>query len=227
MKFSNKAYKYLDKLSRDQEFVIPDKQLIIDHLKSQHIQPFAKIIEFQSAFSGLELTITNKPGSAFKAGLFSRKDIRMKRPASILEAEGEFYFYFGEHATAQFWFLISSEGKIATYIQHNETVNTIFSSFEKFIETYAFCDLLAQQHKYEHPYYYNVINTNSFEELTQNFFRHTTANDNYNKWLSNGTLVIDISQCFSGTGPLLHIYGEEKKQCEDFIEMLKQKQTIA
>ena len=76
MRFSNKAYKYLDKLSRDMDFVISDKQLIVDYLRSQNIQPFDKIVEFQMDFSGLELTKTNKPKSTSKASLFTNAEIK-------------------------------------------------------------------------------------------------------------------------------------------------------
>jgi hypothetical protein len=51
MRFSNKAYKYLDTLSRDKDFVIADRQQIIDYLRNQDIEPSEKIIEFQTDFS--------------------------------------------------------------------------------------------------------------------------------------------------------------------------------
>jgi hypothetical protein len=65
MRYSNKTYKYLNKLSRDSDFVVSERQIIIDYLERQNIPHLDKIIEFQLEFSGLELTVTNKPNSTF------------------------------------------------------------------------------------------------------------------------------------------------------------------
>ena len=227
MRFSNKAYKYLDKLSRDMDFVISDKQLIVDYLRSQNIQPFDKIVEFQMDFSGLELTKTNKPKSTFKASLFTNADIKENKPIDKIEIDGQLYFYCGDHATAQFWFVISSSGQICTYDNNDKTVNVIFSSFEKFVETYAFEDLLNQNNKYEHPYFYNLIDNSIFETLTQNFFQHNTASDDYNKWLSEDNLVIHKGTWYDKPIFSIHVYGSDSKQCETFIKLLKDKQIIS
>jgi len=227
MRFSNKTYNYLDKLSRDRDFVISDRQLIIDYLKSQNVQPLDKIIEFQMDFSGLELTITNKPNSTFKASLFSKEDIKQNTPIDTIEIDGQLYFYCGDHTTAQFWFVISGSGQICTYDNNDETVNVISSSFDKFIETYAFEDLLGQNKKYEHPYFYNLIDNNSFEILTQNFFQHDSASDDYNKWLSDDKLVIHKGTWYDKPTFSIHVYGDSSKQCETFIQLLKDKQIIS
>jgi hypothetical protein len=227
MRFSNKTYKYLDKLSRDKDFVISDSQLVIDYLKSQNIHPLDKVIEFQTDFSGLELTITNKPNSTFKASLFSNADINQNKPIDAIEIDGQSYFYCGDHTTAQFWFVISGNGQICTYDNSDETVNVISSSFDKFIETYAFEDLLGQNKKYEHPSYYNLIDNSSFEILTQGFIRHDTANDDYNIWLSNDKLIVHKGIWYDKPSFYIHVYGDDNKQCETFIQHLKDKLIIS
>ncbi|MGN6437614.1 MAG: hypothetical protein ACTHMM_13825 [Agriterribacter sp.] len=227
MRFSNKAYKYLDKLSKNKDFVVSDRQLIVNYLKSQNIQPFDKIIEFQTDFSGLSLTVTYKPNSTFKASLFPKKDIKQDAPIDIIEIDGQLYFYCGAHSTAQCWFVISGSGQICTYNNNDETVNIIFSSFDKFIETYAYEDWLAQNPKYEHPYYYNLIDSSSFEVLTQHFAQHDTANDDYNKWLSNDNLIIYKGTWYDKPGFYIHVYDEDSKHCETFIQHLKDQLIIS
>jgi hypothetical protein len=226
MRFSNKTYKYLDKLSRDSDLVVSDRQIIIDYLKRQNIPLLDKIIEFQLDFSGLELTLTNKPNSTFKASLFSKADIKENRPIDTIKIDRQLYFYCGDHETAQFYFVISGNGQICTYDNNDETVNVIFSSFDKFVETYAFKDLLSQNNKYEHPYFYNLIDNSSFEELTQNFFQHNTASDDYNKWLSEDNLVIHKATWYDKQTFSIHVYGKDSNQCETFIQLLKDKKII-
>ena len=227
MRFSNKAYKYLDKLSRDKDFVISDRQLIIGYLISHNIQALDKIIEFQTDFSGLELTIINKPNSTFQARLFSQVDIRENKPIDAINIDGQLYFSCGDHTTAQFWFVISEIGEICTYDNNDGKVNIISSSFGKFIETYAFQDLLGQMKKYEHPYYFDLIDKSSFEVFTENYFRHDTANDDYSKWLSDDKLVIRQGTWYDKASFYIHVYGEDTKQCETFIQHLKEKQIIS
>lgn len=227
MRFSNKAYKYLEKQSRDRDFVISDKQRIVNYLKSQNIQPFDKIVEFQMDFSGLELTVTNKPGSTFKASLFSVADINQNKPIDAIEIDGQLYFYCGEHRTAQFWFVVCENGQICTYDNNDETVNIIASSFDKFIETYAFEDLLGQNKKYEHPYYFDLIDNGSFEILAKDYFHHYTANDDYNKWLSNDNLIIHKGTWYDKPAFSIHIYGDNDEQCEAYIKLLRDKKILS
>jgi len=191
------------------------------------MQPFDKVIEFQTDFSGLELTITNKPDSTFQVSLFSQADIKQNKPIDTIKIDGQLYFSCGDHATAQFWFVISGNGQICTYDNNSETVNIISSSFDKFIEIYAFEDLLGQNKKYEHPYYYNLIDKTSFEVITRNFFRHDTANDDYNKWLSDEKLIIHQGTWYNRPGSYIHVYGDDSKQCETFIQHLKDKLIIS
>jgi len=227
MRYSNKTYKYLEKLSRDKEFVITDKQLVIEYLKSQSIQPYDKVIEFQTDFSGLELTITNKPNSTFHASLFSQADIKQNKPIVTIKIDGKLYFFCGDHTTAQFMFVISSSGQICTYDNNSKTVNVISSSFDKFIETYAFQDLLGQNRKYEHPYYYDLIDNTRFELYTENFIRHYTANDDYNKWLSDEKLIIRKGTWYDKPSFYIHVYGDDSKQCEIYTKHLKDKLIIS
>ena len=227
MSFSDTASYYVSRLTSDNEFVFSDRQLIVDHLKKQSIEPFEKIIEFQARFSGLKLTITNKTGSTFKAKLFSKTDIINSIPPDTIEIDGRIYFDCGEHETAQFWFVIRNDGEICTYNNIDETVNVISSSFDKLIEEYALKDFLVRSKKYEHPYYYNLIDQNLFEACTQSFARYAAASDEYNSWLSDGSLVIHAGTWFDKPGLFIHVYGDDKRQCESLIQDLTEKSIIS
>jgi hypothetical protein len=226
MKFSDRANKYLDKLKRDYDLVIGDRKMIVDYLESQNIPPLEKIIEFQMHFSGLQLTITNKPGSTFKASLFSKTDIQENSPIDPIEIDGQLYFYSGDHDTAQYWFVISSRGQICTFNNNDQTVNVIFSSFDKFIETYAFEDFLEQNNQYEHSGYYELIDYSKFEKLTQSFFQHHHTSDDYNKWLSEGNLFIHQGTWLHKPTFYIHVYGNNRKQCKTFLKLLQDNQII-
>ena len=169
IRFSDKAKKYLDKLVRDSSFVFLDRKMVSDYLNNHKIPPFEKIIDFQVDFSGLKLKITSKPNSSFNSYLFSRVDILENRRIDFIEIEDKYYFDCGEYATAPFWFVIGSDGQICTYNNDDYTVNVIFDSFEKLIETFAFEDLLLKSGMYECPYFYNIENVNCINYFKENF----------------------------------------------------------
>jgi hypothetical protein len=228
VKFSNEAYSYLNKLSRDSDFIITDSQIVIDYLTNQGIQPFDKVVEFQLDYSGLELTIANKQNSAFSAHLFSKGDIKENRAIDRIEIDGELYFHCGDHNTAQFWFVIGSNGQICTYNNNEGTVNIICSSFDKFIETYAFKDLLRKGSKYEYPYFYDLLDNTAFNIFTSKYFLHEAASDQYTVWLSDleNDLIIQKGTWYDRPKSFIHIYGSNHDKCKIFIELLKAKKII-
>ncbi len=127
---------------------------------------------------------------------------------------------------AQFYFVISENGQICTYDNSDETVNIIASSFDKFIENYAMNDLIKQKNKYEHPFYYDIIDNDSFETLTKDYLEYKTASDDYNKWLSIDNLIISKETWYDKPSFSIHVYGENSNHCEKFIKMLKDKKII-
>ncbi|PXY47096.1 hypothetical protein [Flavobacterium hydrophilum] len=225
MRFSNKASKYLAKLKRNNEFIV-SREKLVDYFKRHNIPEFEKIIEFQIDFSGLELTIKNKNSSKFNAFLISKENISKNEEIEYLIVNNKYYFFCGDHETAQFWFVISESGEICTYDNNDETVNIIYSSFEKFIESYAFIDLINQNKKYEYPGYFSLIENNHFDELTKNYFIHNSSNDEFNKWISTENLIINIGIWLHEHSFYIHIYGETKSECEKFIEVLKEEKII-
>jgi len=71
MTLSDRAQTYVSTLMRDKDWTISDPQEIADYLSRQTIPAFEGVIEFQKYYSGLQLTVTSKPGQTFKASLFS------------------------------------------------------------------------------------------------------------------------------------------------------------
>jgi hypothetical protein len=227
MKFSNKASKYLDKLKRVKAYSYSDKNEVINYLERHDIPMFEKVIEFQIEYSGLVLTISDKPLSTFYARLFSVSDIEANATIDFFQISGQYYFYCGDHETAQFWFVLSQNGELCTCDNERETANVVFSSFDKFIETYAFEDLLKMNKKYEHPPYYDLIDETDFDNLTKGYYQHVTASDSFNQWLSNDDLVIHKGTWLGRSSKYIHFYGDNKLKCETFMQTLKEKNIIA
>lgn len=227
MKFSNKAYKYLDKLKRDKEYTYSEKTGIINYFKTQGLPVFEKVVEFQVDYSGLILTISGAPLSTYYAQLYSVSDIKANAQIDFFQLEGQYYFYCGHHETAQFWFVLGEDGQVFTYDNERQSVNPIFTSFEKLIEAYAFEDLLRKNKKYELPYFYEVIDPLRYGLLTKDWFRHSTANDSYNEWLSKDDLIIYTGRRFDRPISFVHLYGDSKTTCEGFIKVLKSENIIA
>lgn len=227
MKFSNKAYKYLDLLSRDENYIVPSPEQVIHYLGKQGIPAFDKVIAFQMEYSGLRLTITNKPAASFITRLFSNKEILSNTLIDCLQLNGKYYFYCGHHTTAQFYFVLSQDGEIGIYDNEEDSINPIFSSFDKFIETYAFEDLLARNKKYENPPFYDLLDIHEFNTLVNGCFQHLSASDQYNDWLTTDDITIYKGKWFDKTSFYIHVYGDNKATCELYIQKLKDKKIIA
>ena len=223
MRFSNKTYKYLDSLKRDIEW-IADKEEIERYFSNQNIPLFEKVVLFQTDFSGLNLTIANKPAQTFKAQLFSKKQIETNSPSDFIKLNEHYYFHCGEHETAQFHFVIDEKGQICTYDNNLETVNIIFSSFEKMLETYALENLLTD--RYESPTFYSLVNQGKFYSFTQDFKEIYTKNDEYNTWLTNHEIIIHKGTWYDKSSSYIHIYGNQKDKCDDFVKLLKAENII-
>ncbi|MEX6690665.1 hypothetical protein QTN47_24375 [Danxiaibacter flavus] len=220
---SNKTYKYLDALKRDFAWT-SGKEEVEKYLLNQDIPAFEKVVQFQTNFSGLILTIVNKPTQTFKAQLFSKKDISTKSPADFIKLNEHYYFGCGEHETAQYNFVIDEKGQIGVYDNNLETVNIIFSSFEKMLETYSLENLLTNW--YENPFFFKLVSQEKFQIFTKDFRGLSTKNDDYDAWLRTDELVVHKGTWFDKAAFYIHIYGNEKNKCDDFIKVLKENGVI-
>lgn len=222
MNLSNKAARYLNKLKRNPDFVITDRDEAINYFRKQNIPAFENVINFQMEYSGFAFTIFNDKDSAFEATLFSRHDVTTNTEIEFIKIDGQYYFYCGDHRTAQLWFVLSERGELCTYNNNEVSVNIIFSSFDKFVESYAFKDLLNKNNRYEHPPYYNLVNRDTFEKFTEHYNLFFTANDDYNKWLTKDDLIIHQGTMLDSPTPYIHVYGDSKANCQTFIDSLKE-----
>ncbi|MBO9728684.1 MAG: hypothetical protein J7623_08610 [Chitinophaga sp.] len=226
MNFSNTAAKYQDRLKWDSRFVVKDRQEVIDYLKRQNIEPFKHVIDFQVKYSGIELTLPGKPGTTFYAHLFSQNDIKSDAEIDHVKINGRSYFFCGDHETAQFWFVLSETGEICTYNNQDESINPLFSSFQKFIETYAQQHRQRQNKLYEHPPYYKLKNSTALQELVSTSPEYTPANDQYNQWYTANDIVIYQGTWFQAPTAFIHMYGKREADCEKFVQSLKAKGII-
>ena len=226
MELSERASRYLGALTKDKAYVFTDREAVIHYLTNQNIQPFESIVDFQVKFSGFHLTITSHPDSTFHARLFSKQDIEQDRQIEVLDVDGQSYFYCGDHTTAQFWFVLCANGQIGTYNNRTDTVNIIFSSFEKWIETYAIEDFLEQTNLHQ-AQRHHLIDENGFEQLTQHFLRHESANDDYNQWLSLEELFVQKGTWLDSASYFIRVYAKDIDQHETFVKQLKESKIIS
>lgn len=227
MKHSNPAISYLNKATRDPQYVIKDRQEIVAYLKRQNIVPFDSVIDFQLNYSGLELTIPGKPGSTFRARLFSQTDLASNTAIEQVKIKGRSYFFCGDHETAPCWFVLSETGEICTYNNQDESVNPIFSSFQYLIENYVAEISQYESNMYEHPAYYNLKDNAAFWELVSNAIVNPKANDYFNHWsIVENNIRIHKGTWFDRPAAYIHIYGKSKATCEAFVSSLKAKGII-
>jgi hypothetical protein len=226
MRLSDRVYKYLNKLSRDSQFAFSDHEKLVAYMKNQQIEPYESIINFQIEFSGFELTITNHPGSSFYTHLFSNKDILEQLPIDSIEIDNERYFFFGHHATAQFWFVLGAQGQICTYDNTSETVNTISSCFEKFIEDYALEDFFEQTGRYRYPFHHDIIDLAAFDEIANGLLYLPEHSDDYNQWFAFDNLFVRKRSWFDRAGFSISLFCDTEIQCNDFIDFLRSRGVI-
>lgn len=224
MKHSNKAARYLTTLTRDRYYIVSDRNEVIDYLTRQGVPAFEKVVDFQMEYSGLKLTIHNKDNAAFKVMLFGIRDLMTNAPVGHFEIDGRYYFYCGEHKTAPFPFVLGQDGEICIY--NDDSVHTIYSSFEKFIETYVMQNTLAVTMAYEHPPYYDLLDSVQFTSHVRSMYTLSTANDEYNEWLLVGDLMIYKGTWLYKPSFFVHVYGETEEQCEAFIKVMKDNKII-
>ena len=227
MTLSDRAQTYVSTLIRDKDWTISDPQEIADYLSRQTIPAFEGVIEFQKYYSGLQLTVTSKPGQAFKASLFSNADFVANKQITYNIINGQYYFDCGDHETAQFWFVVRQDGKIGTRDNAANATNIIHSSFDKFIETYSLNDLLSRKKVYEYPAFFEVKNEELFNLLTADFHADKAASDEYNKWLFNDDLTIHQGTWYDRPSAYIHVSGLDKGQCNDFVNLLIDKQIVS
>jgi hypothetical protein len=226
MRFSNIANQYLEGLHRNKKWVFSDSEKLATYLIQQGVPPFERIIDFQLNFSGFELTITGKPSSTFNATLFLPPHIEANAEIDFIKIQDKYYFDCGDHRTAQFWFVIGDSGEIGTYNNNDETVNIMFSSFDKFIETNALEDLCQKNKKYEHPAYLSVIDMQLFDDYFRDFQFHEAGNDSYNTWLSNEQIIVHRGRWYDRPASYLHLYGDKQRECKLLIDSLTKQKII-
>jgi hypothetical protein len=227
MSLSERATRYLEIINKTREPTCTDLDLIKKYMISQGIPAFEKILEFQLYYAGLKFKVANNRSSAFEASLFLKKDIKSHSPINCVVLDGGYYFFCGNHATAQFHFALSEKGRLCTYDEKDKTVTVISSSFTRFIEEYALKDELCKNNKFEMPSYYEITDMPGLNRLMVEFSPYPELGDEYNQWFENNGLIVEIFTWLDRQEKGVHIFADNEKQAIDFVQLLIEKKFIA
>jgi hypothetical protein len=226
MLLSKRATKYLSTLFRLQEWVA-GRDIFIEYLRKQKFQLTEILIDIQVNYSGYRLVIENSTNSTFLLNFFSLNDIFSNNEIEFYQLENDTYLLeFGNHETAQLNFFITNFGELCTWsIYGEEKPNVIASSIEIFIEQYALRNELSNQ--YENAHYYNINDSEKLSNiLVKEFIEIKECSDRYSYWCSNTQLTIEKGTWLDKAEPYLHIYGNDKNLCNEFIDRLKLEKII-
>lgn len=223
MKLSQRAQNYLLGIKRDLKWST-DENETKNYFERQNFTPTEEILKFQTNYSGLELQTKSNIRDNFSAYLFSKNQVINNDPLELEKINGKLIFICGAHQTAPFTFWITENGEICT-ITDDETLNILYSSFDKTVEEYALKnDIYNWQ---ENPYYFEVQNQ---KELT--FFMNLDfeiideCSDSYSTWWKNENLIIANGVWLDRPERYFHIYGKKEWHCNQLVEVLKDMKVL-
>ncbi len=222
---SELAQKYLRGLQRDKKFGFIDHELIEQYMAQQHIPAFAPVVAFQQRYSGLKLSLFKSPGSTFYPTLFSQEHIRENIEIETVEIENKYYFFCGDHETAQFWFVLGEDGSFCTY--NDDVVNPIHDTFEKFVEHYAYKDFQLRSGMQEYAGYFQLKNNVLPQSILAEGCIYQPASDAYHTWISYKNVLLEIGKFLDSGQQYVHIYGKQAAACTEVYHELKSLSVIA
>lgn len=217
---SQRARAYLSTLVRADEWVT-NSAMVTEYFTKQDVFLSSNLLKVQLDYSGYKLTIKGDPGHTFLLNFISRKDVSKNNEMVCYPIEQGYLLEFGAHATAQFTFYITNEGKICTWgPEVGDEPNIICSSVEKFIEQYALQNELTAQ--IEYPGYYKISNLEQLENLLyQDFDEIVVCSDIQSYWGTSGALTVVKGTWLHEPKFYLHVYGKNRDTCARFIDKLK------
>lgn len=187
MSLSQRAQDYIAKMQRNQDWQTAASETR-SYLNSFDLIATESLIHFQELYSGLTLTIRNKPKSTFEALLFSKNQIATLSDPEPIVLKDTSLFHCGQHATAQFNFFLSSDGAFCT-LGDDDKPNILKTSFEKHVEEYALRNEISEW-EFAPPYY----QVKNFNELSEYMGHHyeiiPECSDDYCTWWGNETTKI-------------------------------------
>ncbi|QNE40023.1 hypothetical protein F1C16_10860 [Hymenobacter sp. NBH84] len=217
MKLSVRAQQYIQKQARKKHWLTAPR--IVDYyLKIQKVIIAPDVLLFQENYSGYVLTIRGKPRETFNARLFSGGDIAWNRKIELINVAERYVFDCGFHATAQFSFFITDKGEICTW-EEDDSLNILYSSFDKFVEEYALRDELSDW--YEYSGYYELLDVKMLNDYVDNSYKLIEeSSDAYNSWWTNGEIIIRKGVWLDRTDFYIHVYAKMEKRVVEIVKEL-------
>lgn len=223
MNLSERALKYLNSLTREVNWTSNVDETRA-YLINQNINPLDEFLRYQEFYSGYVLTIKDKPGGSFSAGLFSSQQIQKNEPLEVEKIGERTLEICGAHSTAQFAFFITDKGEICT-LDKNDVPNVIYSSFDKMVEEYA---LRNEIHHWDsNPHYFNVMNLKALEYLMNDEFQIIKeCSDEYSTWWKNDDVIAVKGIWLDRPESYFHVYGVNRNICDNLINRLKKEEIL-
>ena len=221
MSLSDRAVEYLGTLKRDNN-CITDESETEQYLINNNVQPYKEFLKFQTLYSGYQLTIKDDPNNTFLASLFTREQVKTNNTLDI-ELAGDRLRFVTNIKQHNLHFFLQTKGRFARLMMM--ICQTLYSSFGKLIEEYAFKNEISCM--YSDPYYYNLKNEQELTELMNKEFEIIKeCTDNYNIWWQNVDLIANKGVFLDGDEAYFHLYGINRTYCDKFIEQLKSKEIL-
>jgi len=218
MNLSERAENYLSKIKKDFNWSA-DKDETKNYLERQNFNATEEILKFQTDYSGLDLKINNGKRNKFSAYLFSKSQIVNNEPLKMEKVNDKYIFICGENETAQFRFWVTANGKICT-INDDDSLNIIYSSFDKKIEEYALKDEIKNWK--QNPVYFEIENQEELISIINaEFDLIEECSDNYSLWWKNENLIIENGVWLDRPERYFHVFGKEEKVCNQLVERLQ------
>ena len=223
---SEQAQTYLKRQNRDKNYYT-DFEQTIEYLLLQNFDVPQVIYDIQENYGGYQLKVSGKRGAGFDIQIIAKRNIKNNIPLRHDEFEGNLYFSFGFHNTAQYTYYISSEGTICTWGPETDgIVNPVSTSTEKYIENYALMDNIYQCGTVNNYYYHVPDIKNLRDYLGKHFKRLNYCSDKYTAWYQREGLYVNTGVWLGTPQFYLTCYNKGEKTVNDFLKSLAEKKLI-
>ncbi|MBO9635325.1 MAG: hypothetical protein J7578_19600 [Chitinophagaceae bacterium] len=222
MQVSLRAQKYIASLRRDPNYTASAEEHA-DYLIKIGLPVFIRVVEIGAKYGGLTLTIAKDQDNSFEADLFPRQHMLYGKPADEMVIDGFTWFFFGTHATAQYWYVLSETGVLAVYNNDTEKTCPIYTSFEKMIEGYAIEDELRKPlfNAYKAQSFGKGPNKSEIEKKWKTCKTFPEACDTYNSWYQMDSVLIQTGRVYDSDDYWTRVFSKKESDCQQILEELK------
>ena len=213
MSLSQRAKHFLDKLPRDNNWIV-DEEIAKNILKKENIEPFDEVLRFNRDYAGYDFHSKYKYDEGFTAYIFTKN-------------EGDFYYEKLEEryifrcldpiSNIGVTFFLTEKGEFCTQLR-DDSINILNASFDNFVECIALRDKIYNWIFYG---FNKLFNDSKFIELMNSEFNLIVeCSDEYHKFWQNRNLVIEMGNCWDRRESYINIYGKSEEICQKWIELM-------